>query len=100
MRITKAERIYECDIKNWIEAFNSLKLVYPFFEHECYNCGDYISGEKMWRERVYVSGDFTSFGRYTRFYLCTKCAKTKMDAFKIFKGKKAAKFIRDKEMNE
>jgi len=99
MRIAKAERIYEYDVKNWIEAFNSLKLVYPFFEHQCYNCGDYISGEKMWGERVYVFGDFTCSGGHTRFYLCTKCAKTKMAAFKRFEGKKAAKFMQNKEIN-
>ena len=77
----------------WIDAWNSLKLKKLLFGHECYKCGDAVYGEKMWREYVFVGGDWTSSGGYSYFYVCTKCAPKKKDAFIIFQGEEAYYYI-------
>lgn len=93
MRITRKEQIKSYQIERWKKAFESLKFVKPFFNHDCFECNDKIINEKMWREYVYVHGDFTSSGHYSFFYLCQKCAINKLEAFRLFQGQDAYKWL-------
>jgi hypothetical protein len=65
------------------EHFPSLRNIFAFRTKQCHSCQNYFKHERIWKaESLPVIDEAKQ--KYTEYYLCTGCAKTKKDAVKYF----------------